>query len=933
VLAAVPAVARAAKPPKERSTVQAGVGVVDATWNVGASSGQYASQRPGLETEDWAGALQDGEAPDIDPSRLATEDFDPNLHNVKRASAYGVESRLSVRAIVVQGADGQPIALLKSDNYLAQDLLVRRVGQILAEGGRSRVTPNHILYSATHNHSSPYYTTASWGVWLFQDVMDLRMLEFQARAMAQAIERAEGNLRPVRMGATTVPFGGDYRNAPGGAIADDGSPSGYPQYENDSGLVVLRFDDISGKTPKPLAVWMNYGVHPESLDGYDLITGDYISPLQRFVDREVGAPLVFSQGDVGSSEPANDTADRIGPGVVRAFSHYGHAQAERHARLMADKVIEGFKEIGRGDGTIGWTTDFPVRMFDGWVPGPVSHPYPEVSNCRTEPTVEGNPGVPIAGLPDCARPGDNDDNANPAFESLKMEGLPIPEHYGGPSHGAVEENYRIHLQAVRLGDILLASCSCEPQVDLVKNLESRTDARAGNIYDGWDWAPYCDPQVGGDGAKSWKCPNPGLPMAKVFDDRSLTVSDAAYQRMVAQVHNDAAGWDAPEYAPFANAEPADVTQIKGNFTKEEIQDLGTPGYKLTVGLGHTGDYNGYTVSYRMFMSFDHYRKALTAYGSHTADYMVTRLVRMAAALQDGPLPAGEPLAAFASADEARQEAQAVAIGNAASAAWQGWQATLPDDAGQPEALAQPAPAVSRFNAATFTWRGGNNDVDNPNVRVERKVGDHWVTYADQTGEVQTTVEMPKGVQSLATYRANQQEWKWSANFEVADYFPRNVTPDGQVPNGLYRFVVAGNHRAARQTLPYNLTSDPFEVRPYDGIAVQGLRVEGDGSVSFTTSSAYPRTYESSIRAIGDDGGNPICKTCTFRPWASSVDVTKVTVTVKRANGRVDRVAAHVVNGRWVAGTALRPGDRATVERGGVVDSFGEINGAAAEVAR
>jgi hypothetical protein len=154
-----------------------------------------------------------------------------------------------------------------------------------------------------------------------------------------------------------------------------------------------------------------------------------------------------------------------------------------------------------------------------------------------------------------------------------------------------------------------------------------------------------------------------------------------------------------------------------------------------------------------------------------------------------------------------------------------------------------------------------------------------------------------------------------------------------VPNGVYRFVVDGNHRAGGQTLPYHLVSDAFEVRPYEGIAVQGMQVEGDGSVSFTTSTAYPRTYQSSIRMIKDDGGNPICKTCTFRPWASSIDVTTVTVTVTRANGKVDKVSAHFVNGRWVAATKLKPGDRATVERGGVVDSFGEMNGVAAGVAR
>ena len=51
----------------------------------------------------------------------------------------------------------------------------------------------------------------------------------------------------------------------------------------------------------------------------------------------------------------------------------------------------------------------------------------------------------------------------------------MPEHYDAPAVGAVEENARLKLQVVRLGEVLLASCACEPQMDLVRNLESRID--------------------------------------------------------------------------------------------------------------------------------------------------------------------------------------------------------------------------------------------------------------------------------------------------------------------------------------------------------------------------------------------------------------------------------------------------------------------------
>ena len=40
-------------------------------------------------------------------------------------------------------------------------------------------------------------------------------------------------------------------------------------------------------------------------------------------------------------------------------------------------------------------------MKDGWYPGPLSHPYPGVSSCRTQAALNGDPRVPLAGLPDC----------------------------------------------------------------------------------------------------------------------------------------------------------------------------------------------------------------------------------------------------------------------------------------------------------------------------------------------------------------------------------------------------------------------------------------------------------------------------------------------------------------------------------------------------
>ena len=82
--------------------------------------------------------------------------------------------------------------------------------------------------------------------------------------MAAAVEHAAADLRPAAMGATTVQHRIYKGNIAGPALADDGTPAGYPDDHADFGLTVVRFDDVSGETPEPLAVFVNFGQHPES---------------------------------------------------------------------------------------------------------------------------------------------------------------------------------------------------------------------------------------------------------------------------------------------------------------------------------------------------------------------------------------------------------------------------------------------------------------------------------------------------------------------------------------------------------------------------------------------------------------------------------------------------------------------------------------------
>ena len=263
--------------------------------------------------------------------------------------------------------------------------------------------------AVTHNHSSPFYSSTSWGVWTFQDVFDVRFFNYMAERMFAAVERACDELVPVRVGASVDEFDKTHRHSFGPAIADDGTPAGYPRGDTDHDLTVIRFDDISDPGhPRPLANLVNFSLHPEFLEGNDLISADYLGPLERMVDRETGAMTVFTQGAVGTSEPERSEWHSVHERLE--FSHGDYAQSELGARLMADAIADTWRDVARGtphdpDRFVRFDADFPVAMEDRWYPGPFSHPYPGVSSCRADPAFNGTPRLPIVGLPDCQEVG------------------------------------------------------------------------------------------------------------------------------------------------------------------------------------------------------------------------------------------------------------------------------------------------------------------------------------------------------------------------------------------------------------------------------------------------------------------------------------------------------------------------------------------------
>ena len=164
--------------PLGNGTARAGAAVVDATWHFGASAGQFSATGAGIENN---------------------RGYDPYNHATRKVGSDTLADRITTRALVVEGGNGKRVAVVANDLYLPNDLLRRRVIQLLAEhdalalangAAPTGITAANLAMTVSHSHASPFYSTPAPGPWIFQDVFDLRFYEYMAEAMRDAVVEA-----------------------------------------------------------------------------------------------------------------------------------------------------------------------------------------------------------------------------------------------------------------------------------------------------------------------------------------------------------------------------------------------------------------------------------------------------------------------------------------------------------------------------------------------------------------------------------------------------------------------------------------------------------------------------------------------------------------------------------------------------------------------
>ena len=220
-------------------------------------------------------------------------------------------------------------------------------------------------------------------------------------------------------------------------------------------------------------------------------------------------------------------------------------------------------------------------------------------------------------------------------------------------------------------------------------------------------------------------------------------------------------------------------------------------------------------------------------------------------LNGGPRPASRAARRRRSiADQAHNDARATRSASVGDAGVAAYEAALPDDGGGRRGR-RSRTDIERFGAAFFTWNGGYNYTDNPAVTCSARSDGDWADYADQSGEMPVTRQVPAG-RGRAALPAGRPALGVDRDFEafVARYDLGEAGPRA-TPAGTYRFVSTAAPRAAASVDAYHVESQRFTCSPGTGITVERRARRADRTVSFVSVGPRHTVRRDRRRGAGD----------------------------------------------------------------------------------
>lgn len=390
----------------------------------------------------------------------------------RRRDAAGVRTRLYARALYLEDARGERMALVQCDLGAISALLHRQVAQaVVRETG---IAADRLLLAATHTHAGPggYFGAGFYNYWgSNRPGYDPQLLTFLAQRIAWAVLDAYASRAPARLGTAQVSVFGlthnrsleAYQQNPAPIEPGDALWTMLPEYRAvDPVFTMIRVDRLLPLGSQPLGAFSNFAMHGTAVAASnDLYNGDVHAAAERTLEWAI-------QRHYGvQSEVIHALTNGASGDIAPAYTTQGMEEAERLGTDLGTRAFELFQSL---DGRL--TTD--VRL---------EHNYREVS-LRVQHVVDDRPVCPqpVVGVPVL---GGSEEGRSPLYD---------PQHgiYEGARRDRPEGCHTwkrqaldflqdliptrdfptsLTLQALRINDLLLVTVPGEITTDLGQRLK------------------------------------------------------------------------------------------------------------------------------------------------------------------------------------------------------------------------------------------------------------------------------------------------------------------------------------------------------------------------------------------------------------------------------------------------------------------------------
>lgn len=203
------------------------------------------------------------------------------------------------------------------------------------------ITKVNLWWTATHTHSAPEIGTRGMYDVLLQgrsehpvdDEYTNELVDKILGGLRDAIAKLEPARLSIGTGSSNANINRRARDV-NGSISLGLNPDG--PVDRQIGLIRIDRTEAAGERAKPIALIVNYAMHGTVLGGrWMQISGDAQNTVAEYVEKRIGAPMLYINGAAGNIAPIYTTQDNPRAGHLTEFNV-----------LLGDRILSANRTLG-----------------------------------------------------------------------------------------------------------------------------------------------------------------------------------------------------------------------------------------------------------------------------------------------------------------------------------------------------------------------------------------------------------------------------------------------------------------------------------------------------------------------------------------------------------------------------------------------------------